>query len=72
MTILFISIGQIPFLAPTLNNADLLFALVITPGFYPHHVEVADQDPASGKKVLKETLHKTIVLFLPNYSSACR
>jgi len=37
-----------PFLAPTLDNTDPLFALAITPGFYLHHVEVADQDPASG------------------------
>jgi len=38
-----------PFLAPTLDiNADPLFALVITLGLYLHHVEVADQDPASG------------------------
>jgi len=34
MTQLFISIGQMPFLAPMLDNADPLFALVITPGFY--------------------------------------
>jgi len=38
-----------PFLAPTLDiNADPLFALVIAPGFYLHHVVVVDQDPASG------------------------
>jgi len=37
-----------PFLVPTLDNADPLFALVTTPGYYLHHVEVADQDPASG------------------------
>jgi len=37
-----------PFLAPTLDNADILFTLVLTKGFYLHHVEVADQDPASG------------------------
>jgi len=28
--------------------SDPLFALVTTPGFYLHHVEVEDQDPASG------------------------
>jgi len=28
-------------------NADSLFAPVMTPGFYLHHVEVTDQDPAS-------------------------
>jgi len=43
-----ISIGPLAFLEPTLDNADPLFALVITRGFYLHHVEVADQDPASG------------------------
>jgi len=48
VAVLFISIGQMPFLLPTLDNADPLFALVITAGFYLHHVEVADQDPASG------------------------
>jgi len=49
MTVLFISIGQMPFLAPAINNADPLFALVIEPGFQLHHVEVvADQDSASG------------------------
>jgi len=38
-----------PFLAPTLDIADPLFAPVaITPAFYLHHVEVAVQDPASG------------------------
>jgi len=36
------------FLAQTLDNADPLFALVETPGFYLHRVEVTDQDPASG------------------------
>jgi len=33
--------------APTLNNADPPFALVIAVGFYLLHVEMADQDPAS-------------------------
>jgi len=47
MAVLFISIGGMPFLAPTLDNADPLFGLVITPDFYLHHVEVVDQDPAS-------------------------
>jgi len=36
-----------PFLALALDNADRLFALMITPG-YVHHVEMADEDPASG------------------------
>jgi len=48
MAVLFISIGRMPFLMPTLNNADMLFSLWITTGFYLHHVEVADQDPTSG------------------------
>jgi len=55
MAVLFISIGQMHFLAPNLDNADLLFASVITPGFYLHPVQVADQDPASGS--LKEGNH---------------
>jgi len=38
MAVLFISIGRMPILAPTLNNVDPLFALVIT---------LAEQDPAS-------------------------
>jgi len=33
-------------LAPTLDNADPLFVLLITPGSYLHHIEAADQDPA--------------------------
>jgi len=40
-----------PFLAPTLENADPLFALVITSAFYLNHVGVAEQDPASGSLV---------------------
>jgi len=61
MIVSFTSIGQmadqhyqefVPSLAPTLDNADPLFgadrSLVITPDFYLHHVEVADQDIASG------------------------
>jgi len=32
---------QIPFLAPTLDNADPLFAMLIKPGFHLHQVEVA-------------------------------
>jgi len=42
--VLSIFIDRMPFLEPSLDNADPLFALVITPGFYIHHVEVADQD----------------------------
>jgi len=48
MAVLFISIGRMPFLASTLGNADPLFAMVITPGFYLHHVGVADQDTTTG------------------------
>jgi len=46
--ILFISIGRMTFLVPTLDIDDPLFALVITTSFYLHHVDVAAQDPASG------------------------
>jgi len=47
MAVLFIS--RMSFLAPTLDDADPHFALMmmITPSFYLHLVEVADQDPAS-------------------------
>jgi len=53
MAVLLITIDRMPFLAPTQNNADSLFeswywCLMITPGFYLHHVEVADQDPDIG------------------------
>jgi len=52
MAVLFILIGRMPLLAPTLDNADQLFGLGITPGFYVHHnhTEVADQDPTSGSR----------------------
>jgi len=43
MAALIISTDRMIFLAPTFDNADPLFALVITPGLYLHHVEVADQ-----------------------------
>jgi len=48
MASLFISISWMPLLAPTLDNTDPLFALVITPGFYLHYIEMTDQDIASG------------------------
>jgi len=48
MAILFIFISRMPFLTPTLDNVDGHSALVIAPDFYVHHVQVADQDPASG------------------------
>jgi len=44
----FIFIGPMPFLVPTLDNADPLFTPVITSGFDLHPVGVMDQDPASG------------------------
>jgi len=47
VSVLFISIGRMAFLSPNLDNANPLFALVIIPAFYLHHVEVADQNPAS-------------------------
>jgi len=50
MTVLFISIGRMPFLAATLDNANPLFALVITPDFYLHHVELAAEGPAIGSQ----------------------
>jgi len=42
--VLFISIGRMPFLAPTLDNADPLFALVFKPSLYLHLEEVTDQE----------------------------
>jgi len=39
---LVIFIGRMPFPPPTLDNADSLFALVITPDFYLHQLEVVD------------------------------
>jgi len=47
MAVMFTFIGRMPLLAPTLDNADPYFALVMTTGFNLHDV-VADQDPASG------------------------
>jgi len=51
MAVLFILIDRMPFLAPIIDNYDTLFTLVIIPGIYVHHVEVAGQetqDPANG------------------------
>jgi len=48
VAVLFISIDRILVLTPTFDNADSLFALAITPDINLHHVDVADQDPASG------------------------
>jgi len=44
MAVFFISIDPTLFLAPAHENADPLTA----PGFYLHHVDMADQDPGSG------------------------
>jgi len=49
MAVLFICIDRMPFLTPRLDNADWLFTPVIIPGFCLHHVEMADQDPISGR-----------------------
>jgi len=52
MAVLFIYIGHMAFLAPNLDIADPLFAPVVTtPRFYLQHLEVADQDPASGSRL---------------------
>jgi len=40
MAVLFIFIGRMLFLGPTFDNDDELFTLLITRGFYLHHVEV--------------------------------
>jgi len=40
MTVIFNIIDRMPCLAPTLDNDDTLFALVIKPGLYLHHVKV--------------------------------
>jgi len=47
MAALFIYISWMPLLALTLDNVDPLFALVIAPGFYVHHLRVMNQDAAS-------------------------
>jgi len=50
---LFIPGDRMPFLESTLDNADQLFGLVITPSFYLHDIEVADQNPTMA--VYKQT-----------------
>jgi len=40
VAVLLLSIGRMPFMAPTTDNDDPLFTLVMAPGFYLHHVEV--------------------------------
>jgi len=51
MAVVIIYIGQIPILAPTFNNTDPLFTLLITAGFYMLYVEVVDPDPAIGRSI---------------------
>jgi len=51
MAVLFISIGRMPFRLPTLDNADPVYAPMITPCFYLHHLDVADQDRAGDSYV---------------------
>jgi len=40
MAVLFISIDRMPFLVPTVDNADPFFGLVITSGSHLYQVEV--------------------------------
>jgi len=68
MEILFISIDWMPFLASTLDNADPLFARVITPGLHLHRKQVADQDPASGSVLADSIL--LIVMIEQQFSIA--
>jgi len=42
MAVWFVFIDWMPFLVPTLDNVDPLFSLVMTSGFFLHHVEAAD------------------------------
>jgi len=52
-----------PFQAPILDNADPLFALVIiTLGFYLHHVEVADHNQASSSLYAEQS--GIIIIFI--------
>jgi len=60
MVVLFISNDRKTFLACTIDNTDTSIALVIAPGFYLHHVEVADQNPASGSRY--KQIHAFIIL----------
>jgi len=56
---------RMSFLVPTLDNADPLFAQVITYGFYLHHVEVADdQDLPSCSLLICKHSTKYFYLFL--------
>jgi len=59
MTVLIISILRMPFLVPTLDNAVSFFAMMITPAFYLHHVEMTDQDPARGWVYMQIQMYKS-------------
>jgi len=60
---LFISIGRMPFLVPTLDNADPHFSLLITPGFYRSAPRIKTQlmaaKPAKNNQKLQLVLHNT-------------
>jgi len=60
VAVLFDSIDRMPFLAPTLDNANPFFALMIAPGFYQHHLEVAGQYRASSSLYVYSTCKKNI------------
>jgi len=64
MAVLFIFIVRMPLLVPTLDNSDPLCALVITPGIYLHHVEVTDQDPASGSRYNRQTKYANTIRYV--------
>jgi len=65
MAVLPVFIGWMPFLAPTLDNADPLFALVITPVFHLHLVEVvADQVLDGSLAVYNQTTRTLYVYFI--------
>jgi len=44
MAVMFIFVGPMAILVPKYDITDPLFTLVISPGFYLHHIEVADKD----------------------------
>jgi len=67
VTVLFISLGPMAFLAPNLDNADPFFALIITPCFYLHPVEVADQDRVI-VAVYKQNAHRLALVLAIIYT----
>jgi len=62
MKVLFISIDRMPFPSPTLDNGDPLFALVIGPYFYLHHIEVADQGPVIDSLQAEHCIKTSIIV----------